>query len=241
MIFYFSLSLGLLAAMSFIIVRVKVGGAYGLISKMAASLFFVLTALSAFAVKISEGSLGGVSPRFAGFAALIIGGLTVGSIGDAMLDLKVIYKEHSDIYTYAGMGSFGAGHFFFIAAIITFAGSSAIKMISALIISVIAALVIYYTEKIMGLNYGKFKLISAAYGFVLFFMTALAILSGFPRVTGSNPLLVMGIGGVLFIISDLILTHTYFGTNKDKPIHIIINHISYYLAQFIIASSIMFV
>ena len=48
------------------------------------------------------------------------------------------------------------------------------------------------------------------------------------------------IGGVLFVISDLILSGTYFGVGKNRPVDIITNHVSYYLAQFVIASSILF-
>ena len=47
--------------------------------------------------------------------------------------------------------------------------------------------------------------------------------------------------GVFFIISDLILSGTYFGEGKNRPVDIITNHATYYLAQFIIASAILFI
>ena len=51
----------------------------------------------------------------------------------------------------------------------------------------------------------------------------------------------MFIGGVFFAISDLILSGTYFSTGKDRPVDVITNHATYYIAQFIIASSILFI
>ena len=47
-------------------------------------------------------------------------------------------------------------------------------------------------------------------------------------------------GGVLFAVSDLILSGTYFGEGKERPFDIISNAITYYLAQYVIAFSIMF-
>ena len=50
----------------------------------------------------------------------------------------------------------------------------------------------------------------------------------------------MFIGGILFAISDLVLSGTYFGEGKERPIDFILNYITYYGAQFTIAFSIMF-
>ncbi len=47
-------------------------------------------------------------------------------------------------------------------------------------------------------------------------------------------------GGIFFLISDLILSGTYFGEGKNRPVDIIINHVTYYIAQFLIASSLLF-
>ena len=47
----------------------------------------------------------------------------------------------------------------------------------------------------------------------------------------------MLIGGVLFAISDLVLSRTYFGEGHETPIDFILNYIFYYSAQFVIALS----
>ena len=49
------------------------------------------------------------------------------------------------------------------------------------------------------------------------------------------------VGGVFFLISDLILSGTYFGEGKDRPVDIVTNHMTYYIAQYLIALSIAFV
>ena len=51
----------------------------------------------------------------------------------------------------------------------------------------------------------------------------------------------MFVGGLLFLLSDLILSGTYFGEGKRRPVDIITNHVSYYAAQFVIASAVMFI
>ena len=48
------------------------------------------------------------------------------------------------------------------------------------------------------------------------------------------------IGGVFFAISDLILSGTYFGVGKERPIDLTLNYITYYTAQFLIASALVF-
>ena len=96
-------------------------------------------------------------------------------------------------------------------------------------------------EKPMKMVYGKFKAITAIYGFVLAFMTflsaSLAIMNKFENMT----LNFMFAGGVFFLISDLILSGTYFGEGKRRPVDVITNHTTYYAAQFLIAASLMFI
>ena len=92
----------------------------------------------------------------------------------------------------------------------------------------------------MKLNFGKFKWIVWLYGSLLFSMIAtgftLALSQLFQNVTYN----MMFIGGVLFAISDLILSGTYFGENHEKPFDLISNAVTYYAAQYIIAFSLFF-
>ena len=54
------------------------------------------------------------------------------------------------------------------------------------------------------------------------------------------PLNLLFIGGVFFAISDLILSGTYFGVGKERSIDLALNYITYYSAQFLIASALVF-
>ncbi len=91
----------------------------------------------------------------------------------------------------------------------------------------------------MHLQYGSLRGISTAYGALLFFMTVFTL--GNALLGRNVGLAVMGIGGLLFLRSDLILSGTYFGVGKDRPVHIVSNHLLYYLGQYMIASGILWI
>ena len=177
------------------------------------------------------------------FAMFIGGGLLFGLLGDIWLDLKFCYPQDDDTFTKLGFSSFAVGHFFYIAAIISGAsdGFKLNALLCAFAVGIVVGFVVYFGEKVMKLQYGDYKMISTLYGALLFFMTAFAIFTAvFSGVKENMHLLVMGIGGVFFAISDLILSGTYFGEGKNRPVDIITNHVTYYMAQFIIALSLMF-
>ena len=96
-------------------------------------------------------------------------------------------------------------------------------------------------EKPLRLKYGKLKKIAFCYALCLFgtcsFSLFLAIQNGF-SILGLNLFL---IGAILFAVSDLILSDTYFGEGKERPIDFILNYSTYYAAQFIIAFLLLFI
>jgi hypothetical protein len=47
-------------------------------------------------------------------------------------------------------------------------------------------------------------------------------------------------GGILFTISDLVLSKTYFGTGHERPIDFVLNYFTYYPAQFLMATSVAY-
>lgn len=223
--------LGLLSLGGFLALRVKKTDVKSLMLKSVTSVMFILTGVF---LLMGKPSL---------YAALVVGGLVCGILGDIWLDMKFMYKQDDDFLTKAGFSSFAFGHCFYIAAIV--AGVTEFRAVSipmSMVVGVIAGLVIYFGDKIMKLKYhGNYKLISALYGALLFFVTAFAfnnsVLAG---VKENLHLMAFFIGGVFFIISDIILSGTYFGEGKDRPVDIVTNHVTYYIAQFIIASSILF-
>lgn len=223
--------LGLISLGAFLFLRVKKTDVKSLMFKSITSVMFILTGVF---LTIGKPSL---------YSGLIVAGLVCGILGDIWLDMKFMYKNDEKFLTNAGFISFSFGHFFYIAAIVAGSAPSfkAVSLLPSLGIAVIAGCAVYFGEKIMKLNYGSYKTISAFYGALLFFTTVFSlftcIFSGFSQ---NKHLFTFFIGGVLFVISDLILSGTYFGDGKNRPVDIITNHVSYYLAQFVIASSILF-
>lgn len=220
---------GVFSLFSFLRLRVKKADAKACSVKAVTSMIFILSWLLA-------------AMQNPGTSAMLIGlGLIFGMLGDIWLDLKFCYPADDELFTKLGFGSFAFGHFAYIGAIIT--GTTGkfnyLSVLCSFGVAVIAGLVVYFGEGIMKLKYGKLKMISTLYGALLFFMTAFAIFTSvFSGVKDNINLLVMGIGGVFFVVSDLILSGTYFGENKKRPVDIITNHITYYIAQFIIAGSV---
>lgn len=176
------------------------------------------------------------------FAFCTIMGLLLGLLGDVWLDLKFVYPADDAVYTFAGFWSFAVGHAFFIAGLLaTYADfSRPWYFIIPVVFATAVGIANVYAGPIMKLEYGKFKRITQFYGSILFSMTliagSLAMMHGWSEKT----LNLMFIGGISFIISDLVLSGTYFGKDHEKPVDIILNYVFYYGAQFIIALSILF-
>ena len=90
----------------------------------------------------------------------------------------------------------------------------------------------------MKLKYGKFKGVTAAYSIVFGMSIAAAFCSWY--FGGMAPqALVMTIGLVVFLLSDLVLSGTFFGQGKDRPVDYILNYIFYFGGQFTIALSLL--
>ncbi len=235
MLYVIALVLGIVATVAFLVKRVKEGGVKAAMLKAFASTLFIATGVAAAA------SVTGAE-KFS-FSLFVIMGLVMGLMGDIWLDLKWVYPETNDTYTFAGFGSFMIGHFFYIAGLfIHYADfTKPLFIVIAAAIALVLGGGTVLLEKPMKMVFGKFKAITGVYGFVLGFMTflsgALALMNNFKVMT----LNFMFVGGVLFLLSDLILSGTYFGEGKRRPVDIITNHVSYYVAQFVIASAILFV
>lgn len=235
MLYFIVLALGIIATVAFLVKRVKEGGVKAAMLKAFASTLFIGTGVAAAATVIG-------SEKFS-FALLVIMGLVLGLMGDIWLDLKWVYPESNDTYTFAGFGAFMIGHFMFLAGLfIHYADfSQPLYIVIPAVLALLLGVGVVALEKPMKMVYGKFKAITGVYGFVLAFMTflsgGLALMNGFKEMT----LNFMFAGGVLFLISDLILSGTYFGEGKRRPVDIITNHVSYYAAQFVIASAILFI
>lgn len=235
MLYFIVLALGIVATIAFLVIRVKEGGVKAAFIKALASTLFVGTGCAAVASVLDSEKIS--------FALFVIMGLVLGLMGDIWLDLKWVYPKDDNIFTFAGFGAFMIGHFLFITGLfMNYADfSQPLYIVIPVVLALALAVGVIVLEKPMKMIYGKFKAITGVYGFVLSFMTflsgSLALMNNFKVMT----LNFMFVGGVFFLLSDLILSGTYFGEGKRRSVDIVTNHVSYYAAQFVIASAILFV
>jgi len=229
---------GACALVPYIFFRCKKKLMPGILLKAATSVFFLLTACAA--------ALGGPEGFFGRYKYLFFGiliGQIFGLLGDVWLDLKDMYAQHRDIYIFSGFISFLIGHLFFLTGLYkTYAAhGSGIGWKYQLILpaaSAVLCIAVLATEKPLKFAYGKFKAISLLYGAVLAASVAMAFCCW--HYGGKQPqALVMFVGLTLFLLSDLVLSGTYFGQGMDQPVHYILNYILYYGGQFAIALSLL--
>lgn len=229
-LFYVVLVIGIAVTAVFLYLRVKEGGMKAMFTKAAASLCFIATALVAFALNRDNFE----------YAILIIFGLVFSMLGDIWLDMKYIYKDQSDMYTFAGFGSFMVAHTMYVPAVLM--GYAEYVWWHFIVDAITCSLFVLNTismEKRGKVNYGKFRKITIIYT-VFVMATALLSINGFVA-SGfkSVKYIVLIIGSVLFALSDIVLSYIYFGGRNNKT-YVLINHALYYAGQFCIASSILF-
>ena len=223
------LIVGILATAVFLVLRVQRGGIAALYAKVVASLCFIATAIAA----TNENRL------FLDFGSWMTFGLVFGLLGDVWLDLKWIYLQDKDSYLYSGFIFFLLGHVCFVTAVFKVGPYTPASLIVAFAAALVIALVAILMEKLLKMHYGKFKWIVFLYSFMLALtMTmsmTLAVITGFEKMWT-----VMSVGGLLFLLSDLVLSGMYFGEGKNTSFNVILNHALYYAAQFIMAATVLF-
>ena len=234
---YILLVLGLVCVTVFLLFRNKEGGIIVAAIKTLASLFFVATAVSA-AIEnyVVTGTLNVTKLTFMG---LVILGLVCGVVGDLTLDLKVTYKtlniRHSDIYTYFGMAAFGIGHILYVVACARYFGFTGYEI---LIAAAATGIIICAAIFLMKMVFGKFLIPTIVYTFLLTLFVACTVGAGI-LTAFTVPVILLVVGSVLFLASDLVLSMIYFDGNESRVL-IVVNHVLYYLAQFSIALSLFY-
>lgn len=192
---------------------------------------FLKTAVSVVFVSIAV-----TADSSAVIAPFLIMGLLFGLLGDIWLDLKYVFPSQDDVFTYAGFLVFGIGHVIYVAGLLTQYGVR-IDTAGSFLLAAAAAGLVLILEKPMKLSYGRMRLIVLIYGFCLFSTVSV---SGLLWLEHREPALcLIFIGSVLFAVSDLILSGTFFGNGKDRPVDIISNYLFYYSGQFLIAYSLV--
>ncbi len=228
--------IGAIFLVIFLISRVKYGcDPETTVAKSMVSVGFMCVAVSALASNDFD-------KENSRYCAFIILALFFGLLGDIWLDLKYAHAESGIPYTYAGFATFLFGHLVFDVGIISkfYIKGHPMYLIVPAIISVGLCFVIYFTEDLLKVKYGKFKPIVVAYtpvvASITVFSGSLAILNNFTCVS----LDIFFFASISFLFSDFILNGTYFGQGKNRPVDVIVNHTSYYIAQYAIALSLCF-
>ena len=228
MVYYIILPFCLAMSLVFCISRGKGFSVKNLILKCISSLCFILT---------------GIVALFSNPNALIYGGLIIfggalGLMGDIVLDLKGLYPKDEKAYMKAGFISFLAGHVFYSGAIIYAMRFRLWIILLCVLFAVIFAVCNLLSGKITKVDFGEYKTIVFIYTIFLALTLALSIaaviISHFARCY-----VVLAIGALLFMLSDAVLSLTYFGKDKDTFAYYFINHLLYYAGQYMILASIL--
>ena len=205
----------------FIASRLMNAGVVAIFTKTMASLGMVI------------GGILALSNGYAFYYLYIIIGLICGMLGDIFLELKKNYKDEDLTYFNSGTTAFALGHIMYLVGMIRMvegAVSLWLESIISLVIAVaFASLLILVLSKPLKLNFGKCKWQSFGYCILLTFVTVFSI---FIYVKARISIL-LPLGFISFLLSDLILSMQYFGGEGkiDQPILVIANHVLYYGAQ----------
>ncbi len=212
---------------TFCVVRTKKMGVWSLMLKGISSICFVLCGLFA------TSSVGSFSVNL-----LIVAGLVLGLVGDVLLDLKVMYPQQSNQYFVAGTACFAVGHIFYFASAALFCNQSlhlGWNILASVGVAVLLTLVILFASKKMGMNFGKMLPIVLTYSFILTFMMAFSV-----AIAIFSPMFwIFAAGMICFFLSDLVLSMQYFGARQEK-VWVFVNHFLYYIAQCLLAISILY-
>lgn len=227
------LTIGVVITTIFTIKRTHKSSPRLLMLKALSSAFFVFTAITSFAFNDNV-------PLLVGIPAVI--GAVFGLLGDVSLDLKYVYPQDHDVYLKGGFTSFSIGHLFYIISIFFSYGLSFGNYAYAIFGLAVLMISVPVTEKLMKLDYNKFKLITLMYSAILGFTDALSFSVLFTEGVSVHTVL-HSVGLTLFLLSDAVLSGLYFAKDEKKRNSrpsIIANHIFYYSAQYILAVSLAF-
>ncbi len=156
-------------------------------------------------------------------------GLILGAAGDVLLQFMDCRPKDREPFFRAGLGAFLIGHVFYIVA---FALLGRVTGWAVLLAAVLfAALFLLQFPARMDLKGQKVPVY--AYAAVISVMTAFAVLSFGAGARGA----LVGLGGILFLVSDAILALIFFSPIREKSLPTW-NLITYYAVQILLALSI---
>ena len=226
---YLYLGFACLMAVLYIVVELKKNALTALVAKALASLSFIILGVFAFTENLGE-----VHP----VVPWVLIGLTCGLIGDLVLALRPLRpKEEDKKIIVFGILFFSLGHLSYLLGLSEIPGLN--LSLIAFVIGLLVALVVVYMSYLLKFKMGKARIPSYVYAFLIFSMVAQSVMY-YMQVPDATLFLLFMIGAILFGVSDLILAPIYY-QNPQKPIMIILNLVTYYGAQILIAFSLFFI
>lgn len=220
------LGIAVIMMVIYILVELTQKPLYALFIKALASLSFILLGVTRLLFVQSA------YPELLGWVLL---GLASGLIGDIVLALRPLRPQEEDkIIIVLGIISFALGHLFYLV------GLSTIQPIAwiSYVIGVIAMVIVVIMSKIMKFEMGIARIPSYLYAFMIFLMIGQGIIFMTSSPQEVSYLIFM-IGAILFGISDLILAPIYY-TPQTSKMMVVMNLVTYYSAQILIALSLWF-
>ena len=168
-------------------------------------------------------------------AVLVFVGLCLGVVGDEVIALCQVFPERDSLAFIGGGSFFLVGHIFYIVALFSVAAVSIPAI--AVYFAIAVALSLLY-NKMRGFLVGEMKIPLALYLGIVTFVGALAFGLFVKRL--SIGAAIFTLGGILFTVSDNILFAYKLG---KKPLfrQNIALHVAYYLAQILIAWSVLWI
>jgi uncharacterized membrane protein YhhN len=185
--------------------------------KTAASVMFVLVAVSL--------QTGAKEPYF----TLILVGLCFALVGDVLL----IFTDRSSSFLAWGMVCFLITHLLYIAALFSKAALSIYDIAFFAALIVIAAAFF----SLRGVRFKKLHPAVYVYAVVLCAMAARSLSVSFSSQVSETFAVIIALGGVLFLISDVLLAIESFGGRLAKTVGML-STFTYYASQILIALSV---
>ena len=177
------------------------------------------------------------------YGTVLFLGLISGCFGDFFLGLSHLNKEHKRNNMLAGIVDFGLGHVMYCVAVILAYREYAdlLNFIIPVAVAVTFATLLVVLRKKLGLHFGRYLPAVLTYVFLLSFSVFLSISLNVAVGWSILQLKIFGLGMLFFIVSDSIISTMYFGKTGNSPTAVITNHVTYYIAEWLIAFSILYV
>ncbi len=180
--------------------------------------------------------LAGGFVAYGSLAMCFLVALVSGFVGDAVLELRALCpKEEHEHIIMTGIVAFFTGHIFYYIMLIDYGRFS----IYPLLFSVVITAVVFLASKLMRLDWQRMLWPSVGYSLLIFLMIGQAFANAINTDFGLFSLIIF-IGGVLFGISDLLLSQIYF-KEKTPQFFRVLNLSTYYAAQILLALALLFI